>query len=296
MKLLSFAKGLKENVGVKTDQGVADLPQSYFNSYRESPPEFLFNLRTYFENGEKARELTGEILSDKSSLVMLPEEAIRVLPPLRPRKILCVAVNYGDHAKEAGGSSIEEPYVFTKFPDNVVGTNENILLPKASEQFDHELELAMIIGKQGKYIKQKNAFDYIGGYTVFNDVSFRDRRKHSSKRYITNWLHGKNMDLSAPFGPYITTSDEITDPQNLDMEFRVNGEVRQKGNTSGMIHKIPEILEYISDGITLYPGDLISTGTVTGSGLGTGKFLKSGDLLEAEIQGLGTLVNRVVAE
>ncbi len=296
MKLLSFNNNSKENVGAKIDEGIVDLPASYFNKYKETPPSYLFNLREFFENLDAAERLTEELISDEEFRVVLSEKSLKMLPLLKPRKILCVAVNYGAHAKEAGGASVEEPYVFTKFPDNVVAPNENLLLPKASKQFDHELELAVVIGKKGKYITQDEAFDYIAGYTVFNDVSFRDRRIHSSKRYITNWLHGKNMDRSAPFGPYIVTKDEIPDPHNLHMTIKVNGEVRQDGNTEGMIHRIPEILEYISSGITLYPGDIISTGTVTGSGLGTGKFLNDGDVLEATIEKIGTLVNKVVAE
>lgn len=296
MKLLSFNKNSKENVGVKTDEGVVDLPSSYFNKYKETPPSYLHNLREFFENLDAAKKVAGELVADREFRVVVPEESLKMMAPLKPRKILCVAVNYGAHAQEAGGASVEEPYVFTKFPDNVVAPNENLLLPKASNQFDHELELALVIGKKGKYIKQDEAYEYIGGYTVFNDVSFRDRRIHSSKRYITNWLHGKNMDRSAPFGPYIVTKDEIPDPHTLHMTIKVNGETRQDGNTEGMIHRIPEILEYISSGITLYPGDIISTGTVTGSGLGTGKFLKGGDVLEATIEKIGTLVNKVVAE
>jgi len=296
MKLLSFNKNTQENVGLKTESGVIDLPESYFNKYRENPPNYFYNLREFFENLDVAKKQSMDLLLDDSALVKISESSIKFLPPLKPRKIFCVAVNYGKHAEEAGGSSVEEPYVFTKFSDNIVAPNENLLMPKSTNQFDHELELALIIGKKGKYIEEEDAFDHIGGYTIFNDVSYRDRRIHSSKRYITNWLHGKNLDHSAPFGPYIVTKDEIPDPQNLHMTFKVNGEVRQDGNTRDMIHKIPELVKYISNGITLMPGDIISTGTVTGSGLGTGKFLKDGDILEATIERIGTLINRVVAE
>lgn len=296
MKLLYFNNNSNGNVGAKIEGGVVNIPASYFNKYKETPPSYLFNLREFFESYESAYPIAEELISDKEFRVVVEESSLKMLPLLRPRKILCVAVNYSAHAQEAGGASVEEPYIFTKFPDNVVAPNENLLLPKASKQFDHELELAIIIGKKGKYITQRDALNYVGGYTVFNDVSFRDRRIHSSKRYITNWLHGKNMDRSAPFGPYIVTKDEISDPHNLHMTLKVNGEVRQDGNTKGMIHKIPEILEYISSGITLYPGDIISTGTVTGSGLGTGTFLEDGDVIESTIEKIGTLKNKVIAE
>lgn len=296
MKLLSFSRNQRANVGMLNNGLIIDLAESYFAKYKEAPPNYLYNLREFFDNLPIAKNVVQEIANDSSSQVLMPENSIKFLPPLKPRKIFCVAVNYSTHAQEAGGSSVEEPYVFTKFPDNIVAPNEELLMPKCTTQFDHELELALVIGRKGKYISREEALDFIGGYTIFNDVSYRDRRIHSSKRYITNWLHGKNLDHSAPFGPYVVTSDEIPDPHNLQMTFEVNGEVRQKGNTRDMIHKIPELIEYISNGITLMPGDIISTGTVTGSGLGTGKFLKDGDVLKASIEKLGTLINKVVAE
>ncbi len=296
MKLLSFNRNLRPNVGLLNKGEVIDLPESFFAKYKESPPNYLYNMREFFDNFAIAREIALEILGDKTCQATMPENSLKFLPPLKPRKIFCVAVNYTTHAQEAGGSSVEEPYVFTKFPDNAVAHNEQLLMPKCTNQFDHELELALVIGKKGKYIPSEKAFEFIGGYTIFNDVSYRDRRIHSSKRYITNWLHGKNLDHSAPFGPYVVTSDEIPNPHNLQMTFEVNGEIRQNGNTKDMIHKIPELIEYISNGITLMPGDIISTGTVTGSGLGTGNFLKNGDILKASIENLGTLINTVVAE
>jgi 2-keto-4-pentenoate hydratase/2-oxohepta-3-ene-1,7-dioic acid hydratase in catechol pathway len=295
MKLLTFHGNKASNLGIKVENTIIDLPESYYRMYNEEPPKYLHDMRSFLEKGDVSLLTASNILNSQHHVIRKFEE-IRFAPLIRPRKILCVAVNYGEHAKEAGGASVEEPYVFTKFPDNVVAHNANLLLPRASKQLDHELELAIIIGKEGKYIKEKDAFKHIAGYSVFNDVSFRDRRKHSSQRYITNWLHGKNMDFSAPVGPYLVTADEIQNPQNLRMTLKVNGEIRQDGNTKDMIHKIPEILEYISDGITLYPGDIISTGTVTGSGLGTGKFLKAGDRIEATIENIGTLINTVEEE
>lgn len=295
MKLLTFYGNRNNNLGIKVERGIIDLPETYYRLYNEEPPKYLHDLRSFLEKGDSAELMATNLLNSDIKVIRKLED-VKFAPLVYPRKILCVAVNYGEHAKEAGGASIQEPYVFTKFPDNIVAHNGNLLLPKASKQFDHELELAMIIGKKGKYIDTENAFKYIAGYSVFNDVSFRDRRKHSSQRYITNWLHGKNMDLSAPVGPFLVTTDEIPDPHNLNMTLKVNGETRQYGNTRDMIHKIPEILEYISDGITLYPGDIISTGTVTGSGLGTGKFLQPGDIIEATIEKIGTLVNTVLAE
>lgn len=296
MKILSFIRNNRLHLGLKSSNGIVNLPDSYYKVYGETPPDFLRNLKSFIEKGRSSSDIVQELLEKEEELVIEDEDKLRFAPLLRPGKILCVAVNYGEHAKEAGGSSIEEPYVFTKFPENVVPHKGSILAPKSSSQLDHELELALVIGKEGKYITRDHALDHIYGYAVFNDVSFRDRRKHSSQRYITNWLHGKNLDFSAPIGPYLVTPEEIGDPNNLHMTFKVNGEVRQDGNTKDMIHKIPELIEYISNGITLRPGDVISTGTVTGSGLGTGKFLKSGDVLEGHIEKIGTLINYVVAE
>ncbi|WP_338602988.1 fumarylacetoacetate hydrolase family protein [Sulfolobus tengchongensis] len=305
MKLLSFYKGSPKDsrVGVVYKDGkVIDLVSLYEYLYGY-PPDWLTDLTKLLEGGSPAFRLVNELIDDFKKLdtnitsnFLLDEDNITFLPVVRPRKVFCVAVNYNEHGKEAGSASIEEPYIFMKRVDTLVAHRQPILIPKISSQVDHEIELAVIIGKKGKYISSKEAYEYIAGYTIFNDVSFRDLRKHSSPRYNINWLYAKNLDTASPIGPYLVTKDEIQDPHNLTIRLEVNGEIRQNGHTSSMIHKIPELIEYVSNGITLYPGDVISTGTPSGTGLGTGKFLKEGDVMVGYIEKIGKLENRIMRE
>jgi len=231
----------------------------------------------------------GPFIQDPDSIMYYP-------PITNPEKILCVAVNYKTHAGELGAELPEEPYIFTKLPSALIGHRWPILIPRSSSQVDHEIELGVVIGRVGKYISRSKALDYVAGYVVFNDVSFRDRRAHKSPRYRINWLHLKSMDSGAPVGPYLVTRDEIPDPHNLRLTLRVNGEVRQSDSTSNMVFKVNELIEYISDGITLKPGDYIATGTPSGVGMATGKFLREDDVVEAEIESVGVLVNPVKRE
>ncbi|MEM4487956.1 MAG: fumarylacetoacetate hydrolase family protein, partial [Desulfurococcaceae archaeon] len=161
---------------------------------------------------------------------------------------------------------------------------------------DYEVELGVVIGRKGKYVNKSNALDYVAGYTVFNDISFRDWQSRGHPRFGLDWLHGKNMDSSTPVGPYLVTKDEIQDPYSLELILRVNGETRQKEKASGMVFGIEQIIEELSLGIKLLPGDLIATGTPAGVGHARQTYLKDGDLVEAEISGLGVLANRVIKE
>ncbi|MCH4815848.1 MAG: fumarylacetoacetate hydrolase family protein [Saccharolobus sp.] len=304
MRLLSFYRGSPKDsrVGIVYKDGkIIDLAYLYEYLYG-TPPDWLTDLTKLLEGGSLTLKLVNELVNEFKKLDnnlpggLLDEDSVMFLPVVKPKKIFCVAVNYNEHGKEAGSASIEEPYIFMKRIDTLVAHKQPILIPKVSSQVDHEIELAVIIGKKGKYISAKEAYEYIAGYTIFNDVSFRDLRKHSSPRYNINWLYAKNLDTASPIGPYLVTRDEIPDPHNLTIKLEVNGEIRQQGNTRSMIHKIPELIEYVSKGITLYPGDVISTGTPSGTGLGTGKFLKEGDVMVGYIEKIGRLENRVMRE
>ncbi|MEM2590591.1 MAG: fumarylacetoacetate hydrolase family protein, partial [Zestosphaera sp.] len=167
-----------------------------------------------------------------------------------------------------------------------------------TQRADYEVELAVVIGRRGKYVSRDKAMDYVFGYTILNDLSIRERQAPlpKSPRLGLRWLPGKNFDTSTPLGPFVVTSDEVPDPHNLRLGTRVNGEVRQDFTTSDMVFKIPEIVEAVTDGLTLEPGDIIATGTPSGVGLGTGKYLKHGDVVEAWIEGIGILTNYVVFE
>lgn len=229
-------------------------------------------------------------------------DRVRFLSPVKsPEKIICVAVNYRSHATEQVLKPPQEPYFFTKFRNALIGNGDPLILPKISKKMDWEVELSVIIGKQGKYIDKKDAFDYIAGYSVSNDVSYRDLQFPpgwtGSSPYGQNFVKGKSLDSAFPLGPWVVTKDEIPDPSNLTLSLSVNGKVKQKSTTAEMVFGIDALIEYASSGITLKPGDIISTGTPEGVAMFTGdQFLKEGDLVEASVEHIGTLRNRVVAE
>lgn len=223
-------------------------------------------------------------------------------PILNPEKILLVARNYLSHNKEQDAKPPVEPYFFTKFRNALIGPDESILIPRISTKADWEAELAVIIGRPGRNIARRNAMEHIAGYAVANDVSYRDLQfsTRSDKAPVTlgnNWVKGKGLDSSFPLGPWLVTKDEIPNPQDLDISLRVNGEIRQHSKTSDMIFAIDHLIEYVSAGMTLKTGDIISTGTPEGVAAFTGEpFLKDGDIVEATIDRIGTLRNPVRAE
>ena len=218
-------------------------------------------------------------------------------PILNPEKILLLAVNYLSHSKERRAEPPKEPYLFTKFRNTLIGPGEAILLPKASRKVDWEVELAVVIGKVGKYVSRKDALSFVAGYAVANDVSFRDlqnsTRLPDGKTMLgLNWVKGKGLDSSFALGPWLVTSDEVPNPHELGISLSVNGKVRQKSNTGEMLFKIDSIIEYASAGMTLRPGDVISTGTPEGvAAYTTEAYLKDGDLVEAKIDRIGILRN-----
>jgi 2-keto-4-pentenoate hydratase/2-oxohepta-3-ene-1,7-dioic acid hydratase in catechol pathway len=233
----------------------------------------------------------------------VPIESVMLRAPiLNPEKILLVARNYLSHNKEQDAKPPSEPYFFTKFRNALIGPGGPILIPKVSTKADWEAELAVIISKAGKNIQRENALEYVAGYTVANDISFRDlqfstRSDSASVTLGHNWVKGKTLDSSFPLGPWLVTKDEIPNPQDLEISLRVNGEFKQQSRTSDMIFPIDRLIEYASTGMTLKPGDVISTGTPEGVAAFTGEpFLKDGDVVEATINGIGTLRNPVRAE
>ncbi|HEX6986802.1 MAG TPA: fumarylacetoacetate hydrolase family protein [Planctomycetaceae bacterium] len=220
----------------------------------------------------------------------------RPLAPIpRPGKVICIGLNYRDHAAETGAEIPTEPVVFSKFATAVVGPGDEIVLPPAAKQVDYEAELVVVIGRRGRHVAADEAFAYVAGYMCGNDVSARDWQKG---RPGGQWLLGKTPDTFAPTGPYLVTADEIADPHDLVVRLRLNGEVMQDGNTREFIFGIDRLIAHVSQLVTLEPGDLIFTGTPPGVGVARRPpvFLKPGDEVEVEIAGLGTLRNRVVAE
>jgi acylpyruvate hydrolase len=211
-------------------------------------------------------------------------------PVLHPGKILAAGLNYAAHASEGGRKPPERPLIFSKNVTALIGHGDSVRLPRISDKVDYEGELAVIIGKQGRSIASSNAYEHIAGYTIMNDVTARDLQRSESQ-----WARAKGLDTFAPCGPWLVTTDELTDPHSLDISLRVNGETRQQSNTSDLIFKIPYLIEFISEDLTLRPGDIISTGTPSGVGayMTPPVFLKRGDIIEISISGIGVLRNLV---
>ncbi|AWR96922.1 FAA hydrolase family protein [Acidianus sulfidivorans JP7] len=299
MKLLLFStQNESKRVGIYKDGKIIDLVKAYEYTYDAKAPNWFYDLKEFIEGGYGATLLVQKLLSDiksNNSFTYDPNQVIYYPPIPNPEKIFLLAVNYKAHGQETSTTPPKEPYIFTKFNNTLVGHNQPVLIPKSSKKVDHEIELGVVIGKKAKYV-QDNPLEYVFGYTIFNDISFRDRQFPSENPYGMRWVHGKGMDTALPMGPWIVTKDEIPNPHNLKLTLKVNGEVRQEGYTEDMIFKIDEIIKYISNGITLKPGDLISTGTPPGVGLASGKYLKAGDVMEAEISNIGVLRNFVVEE
>lgn len=216
---------------------------------------------------------------------------VELLAPIaRPGKIICIGLNYRDHAIESKMAIPESPIIFSKFGTCVVGPNQNVILPRTSGKVDYEAEMGVVIGRRAKHVSRERAYDYVFGYVNFNDVSARDYQFADGQ-----WQRGKSCDTFAPMGEYIATADEVPDPHNLAIKFHLNGETLQDSKTDQLIFGIPALIEFLSDSITLEPGDVIATGTPPGVGFARTPpvFLKAGDVMEVEIEGLGTLRNTV---
>ncbi|WP_238842103.1 fumarylacetoacetate hydrolase family protein [Sulfolobus sp. E11-6] len=304
MKLLNFSpKAIHTpKLGVVFSNGkILDVKEAYRNLREAEPPSWFSNVDELISGGEDALELLKKFINNLSESkveeYLYDSDNVIYYPPiLKPSKVLNMSVNYITHGKEAKLNELpKEPYLFVKLSTCLIGHKQPIIIPKSSKEVDYEGELAVVIGKRCKNVTKSEVYRYIIGYTIFNDVSYRDRRLHQMmKEFGINWLHGKSLDNGSPIGPWLVTKDEIEDPHNLYLVTMVNDEVRQNDNTRNMIFKIPEIIEYASSDITLYPGDIISTGTPSGVGLGTGKYLKAGDIVTVRIEKIGELQNNVI--
>jgi 2-keto-4-pentenoate hydratase/2-oxohepta-3-ene-1,7-dioic acid hydratase in catechol pathway len=221
-----------------------------------------------------------------------PLAKVRLEAPIpRPaRNIFCLGRNYAEHAAERGAEAPAHPVYFTKPPESVLAPGGGIVHHAATRELDYEVELAVVIGRGGRDIARGDALARVFGYTIVNDVTARDLQKRHQQ-----WFKGKSLDTFCPMGPVLVTADEIPDPQALGVTLRVNGETRQKSHTSRMIFPVDQCIEVLSIGMTLCPGDVIATGTPEGVGAASGRFLQVGDTVEAEVEGIGVLRNRVVA-
>jgi 2-keto-4-pentenoate hydratase/2-oxohepta-3-ene-1,7-dioic acid hydratase in catechol pathway len=278
MKLVRFGQKGNEKPGLWRDGKIVDLRKIF--------PQIPDISEAFFRDGW-LEKVAG--VKDPGRKV---EE--RIASPIhRPSKIICLGKNYAEHAKEGGFENPEKPLIFCKTPNALNGPYDPIVLPRSSGQVDWEVELAVIIAKEGKRISKKDAFNYIAGFTVMNDVSGREAQFSDSQ-----WFRGKSFDSFAPTGPFIVTPDEIDDVNNLRLTAIVDGETMQDGNTRDMIFDIPAIIENISEDITLIPGDIISTGTPAGVGIFRDPpvILKPGNVVECRIEKIGSIINKVVDE
>jgi 2-keto-4-pentenoate hydratase/2-oxohepta-3-ene-1,7-dioic acid hydratase in catechol pathway len=294
MKIANYLHGGMSRVGIVNDGNIVDLSEP-FSRYglRVDSLDSMLELDLF--------DKMDDVLKESSISYKLSE--VKLLSPvIRPEKIMLAAVNYYSHEREQGASRPELPYLFTKFRNALVGPYDDILLPAVSEKMDYEGELAVIIGKKGKYIKKTAAMNYVLGFAVADDVSFRDLQFPTGwpnilNPYGQNWIRGKSLDHAFPLGPWVVTADEIDDPYSLNIRTSVNGEIRQDGRTSDMIFGVEELIEYASNGITLMPGDVISTGTPQGvAAFNEKRFLGEGDIVEVTVSRIGYIRNRVKKE
>jgi len=286
VKLASFIFQNELRTGVLVDNHqVAILgPDPHFSSIRQ-----MIESAASIERLTKLKNSNWE----GATLVDLSEVQLRA-PIADPQKVICIGTNYADHAREMGGEPPEIPVVFNVFPSAIIGPNQPIELPAISEKVDFEAELVVVIGKSGKLISRESAMSHVFGYCCGNDISARDWQKGKPGG---QWLLGKTFDTFAPLGPFIATADEIPDPQKLDIQLRLNGNVMQDSNTDQLIFPVDYLISHLSKFVTLCPGDLIYTGTPSGVGAGRKPpvFLKPNDQIEVEIKGLGVLANSVIA-
>jgi 2-keto-4-pentenoate hydratase/2-oxohepta-3-ene-1,7-dioic acid hydratase in catechol pathway len=229
--------------------------------------------------------------ANETSLRRLDRSAIKICSPVpRPGKIICIGLNYRDHAAESGMEIPNSPIIFSKFSACAIGPNDSISIPQGSTRTDYEAELAFVVGRRANNVSREDALNYVLGYTNFNDVSARDFQFADGQ-----WQRGKSCDTFAPMGEFIATTDEILDPQSLSIKFRLNGEILQDSNTDQMIFGVAQLIEFLSRYTTLEPGDVVATGTPPGVGFARKPpvYLKEGDVAEVEIEGLGVLSNPV---
>jgi 2-keto-4-pentenoate hydratase/2-oxohepta-3-ene-1,7-dioic acid hydratase in catechol pathway len=339
MKLVTFKVHTEERLGVYAGDQIIDLNSAHALYLKEVegrkparrwasaviPPD----MKEFLEGGDeslKAAEKTLDFIGGKEKTItgldgekiFLSDEHVRLCPPIpRPGKVYCLAANFYDHATEGikdpeerraeihrlKSLNLDVPLVFQKPPALVCGPGDPIIKPRNSDRVDYECELAVIIGKRGKYIPKEKAYEYVGGYTIFIDVSFRDQGFPTDVPFRMyqrgiNWTKGKGMDNAAPMGPCLVTRDDIPDPYSppLRLVTRVNGEVRQNNDLSLMIVRIPRLIEYLSNGTTLEPGDTIATGTVAGVARSWNGYLNVGDVVECEIQPIGVLKHEVIGD
>ena len=287
MKLLTFHRNNVLQLGIRTEAGVIDVARA-----SEGHAGIPVTMDAAIRGGAEAMKALQGLVKQPSANWLLNEQDLQPGPCVgTPEKIICIGLNYKHHALETGMPIPEVPVLFSKFNNTLAETREPIPLPDNALQYDYEVELGVVIGKEARYVSVDDALDYVFGYFTVNDMSVRDLQFRTSQ-----WLLGKSPDKFFPTAPYLVTADEVSDPQNLGLSCWVNGELRQNSNTADMIFSVAECISYISQYMTLKPGDVISTGTPEGvvMGMKEKNWLKPGDEVVVEVEGLGKCTNRMV--
>lgn len=281
MKLIRYGESGKEKIGVQIEDRNYDV-SAFGGDYNEE----------FFADNGLAR-LEEFVKANEGKLIEIPADARLGAPFVRPSKIVCIGLNYRDHAEETGAKIPAEPIIFMKSTTALVGPNDKVMIPKNSVKTDWEVEFGIVIGKKASYVDENEALDYVAGYVLHNDVS---EREFQLERGGT-WDKGKGCDTFAPMGPVMTTADEIPDINSVRLWLKVNGKMYQDGNTSNLIFNVPFVVSYVSQFMTLLPGDVISTGTPAGVGLGFNPpiYLQPGDIIELGADHLGVQRQEVVA-
>ena len=282
MKLIRFGERGKEKPGVLLDDGARVDVSAVVTDYNE---EFL---------GTDGLEKLRRWVDQNAGGLPRVAPSVRLGAPIcRPSKIVCIGLNYRDHAAETGQEVPKEPVIFFKATSSLVGPNDNVVIPKSATKLDWEVELAFVIGKEARYVARQNALDHVAGYALHNDYSERAFQLERGGQ----WVKGKSADTFAPLGPFLATRDEIPDSGHLSLWLTVNGATRQKSNTEQMVFGVADLVSYVSQFMTLLPGDVISTGTPSGVALGMKPpvYLKPGDVVALGVQGLGESQQEVLA-
>ena len=307
MKLVTFTREGVSQVGAVVDNEVVDLNLAYQGLVesegklraRQIAEAFVpADMNGFLQGGKESLELAKKAIQyalenreDKGRKLVFSVNDVQVEAPVpNPGKIICVGHNYREHILEMGREIPEFPVVFAKFANTVVGPEDDIPFFPISERLDYEAEMAFVIGKRARNVSQEDALDYVAGYTIVNDITYRDLQRRTIQ-----WLQGKTVEGSAPMGPWLITTDELTDPSGLAVMLTVNGEERQHTNTANLVFSVQYLVEFLSNLVTLEPGDVILTGTPGGVGVAMDPptFLKDGDVVSISIEKIGSLENKV---
>lgn len=281
MKLIRFGEPGRERPGILLNDGSRLDASGFGSDYNED----------FF--GNDGLQSLRKWLAKSSTTAPRVQSGVRLGPPIcRPSKIVCIGLNFRDHARETGAEIPKEPVIFFKATSALVGPNDALTIPKNATKVDWEVELAFVVGKKAQYVPKASALEHVAGYVLHNDYSERAFQLERGGQ----WVKGKSADTFAPLGPFLATTDEIPDPCNLKMWLKVNGELRQNSSTCNFIFDVAALVSYVSQFMTLLPGDVVSTGTPPGVGLGMKppQYLKPGDVVELGVEGLGESQQRVV--